>query len=150
MRYTCENILLLLLAATLTGCGEQPAETDIQQPESSVAVVETESVAIDDNETLTTRQMQMWSGSCALCHVNGNAGAPVVGIAQHWQPRVAKGMETLLQHTVEGFNSMPPLGYCMACEMADFSAMIHFMSKNHSASGAATLVGETAVVGESE
>ena len=51
MRYTCENILLLLLAATLTGCGEQPAETDIQQPESSVAVVETESVAIDDNET---------------------------------------------------------------------------------------------------
>jgi len=134
--------LLLLLLATLTGCGEQPAGKHTPQPEASVAGVEVDSVASDDNETLTTRQIQMWSGSCALCHVDGNAGAPVVGIAEHWQPRVAKGIQTLLQHTVEGFNSMPPLGYCMACEREDFSAMILFMSKNHAAPDGPGLMGE--------
>ena len=144
MRYEFAFFLPLFLVVALAGCGEQAATTGVEQPQTSVALVEPDAGTMDNGEILTNRQMQMWSGSCALCHVNGNAGAPVVGIAEHWQPRVAKGMETLVQHTVEGFNSMPPLGYCMACERQDFRAMILFMSKNHSASGA------TAVVGESE
>lgn len=134
--------LLLLLLATLTGCGEQPATTDISQPEPSATVAEVGSVAFDNDGAMTTRQIQMWSASCALCHVDGNAGAPIVGIAEHWQPRVAQGMQTLLQHTVEGFNSMPPLGYCMACEKEDFSAMILFMSKNHATPDVTTVMGE--------
>ena len=72
--------------------------------------------------------MALWARSCALCHVDGNAGAPVVGNAQQWLPRLAQGRQTLLQHTVEGLNSMPPLGYWMACEEADFLAMIDFMT----------------------
>ena len=73
------------------------------------------------------RTMQLWSRSCALCHVDGNAGAPRLGHAEEWQPRLAQGREMLLQHTIEGLNSMPPLGYCMACEREDFIAMIDFM-----------------------
>jgi cytochrome c5 len=34
----------------------------------------------------------------------------------------------LLDHTVNGFNKMPPLGYCMACEAEDFRALIDFMA----------------------
>ncbi len=143
MKAKSAYVPLLLLMAMLTGCGEQPAGTDIPQPEPSVATAEVESVAFDDNQTLTARQTQMWAASCALCHVNGNAGAPVVGIAEHWQPRVAKGMQTLLQHTLEGFNSMPPLGYCMACETQDFNAMILFMSKNHATAGGPAMMGES-------
>ena len=74
------------------------------------------------------RTMQMWSRSCALCHVDGNAGAPRMGHAEEWLPRLAQGREMLLKHTVEGLNSMPPLGYCMACERDDFLAMIDFMT----------------------
>ena len=72
--------------------------------------------------------MRKWSRSCALCHVDGNAGAPRLGHPEEWQPRLAKGPEVLLRHTIEGFNKMPPLGYCMSCEEADFRALIDFMA----------------------
>ena len=72
--------------------------------------------------------MELWARSCALCHIDGNAGAPRVGDSDAWQPRLAQGRETLLRHTVEGLNSMPPLGYCMACEREDFLSMIDFMT----------------------
>jgi len=82
------------------------------------------------------RAMALWARSCALCHIDGNAGAPRVGQAQEWGPRLAQGRETLLKHTVEGLNSMPPLGYCMACEREDFLAMIDFMTANLAAAPA--------------
>jgi len=70
-----------------------------------------------------------WTRSCALCHVNGEGGAPRMGVIAEWQPRLAQGREVLLKHTIEGFNSMPPLGYCMACERDDFNALIDFMTE---------------------
>lgn len=76
------------------------------------------------------RAMALWARSCALCHIDGNAGAPRVGQAEEWGPRLAQGRETLLKHTVEGLNNMPPLGYCMACERDDFLVMIDFMTAN--------------------
>jgi len=82
------------------------------------------------------RVMALWARSCALCHIDGNAGAPRVGQAEEWGPRLAQGRETLLKHTVEGLNSMPPLGYCMACEREDFLAMIDFMTANLAAAPA--------------
>lgn len=72
--------------------------------------------------------MTRWARSCALCHLDGNAGAPRAGREDEWQPRLAQGMDVLLEHTISGFNKMPPLGYCMACEEADFRAMIEFMT----------------------
>lgn len=72
--------------------------------------------------------MRKWSRSCALCHVDGNAGAPRIGHAAEWQPRLAQGRDVLLQHTIEGFNKMPPLGYCMSCDAEDFRALIDFMA----------------------
>ncbi len=71
--------------------------------------------------------MGKWTRSCALCHVNGEGGAPRVGFAQEWKPRLVKGQAVLLKHTIEGFNNMPPLGYCMSCEEEDFVALIDFM-----------------------
>ena len=70
-----------------------------------------------------------WARSCALCHVNGEAGAPVVGDSEEWRRRLAQGEARVLRHVVEGYNSMPPLGYCMACEVDDFRAMIGFMAR---------------------
>jgi cytochrome c5 len=72
--------------------------------------------------------MQRWSASCALCHASGVAGAPRVDDTAAWQPRLAKGRAALLRHTVEGYNRMPPLGYCMSCEADDFVSMIEFMA----------------------
>lgn len=81
-----------------------------------------------DQPTLTVRQTQQWSQSCALCHVSGVGGAPTVGDASAWQPRLEQGEAQLLTHTLEGYANMPPLGYCMSCETEDFQAMIAWMS----------------------
>lgn len=72
--------------------------------------------------------LEKWARSCALCHVTGVGGAPRMGVGEDWQPRVAQGKETLLEHTIEGFNNMPPLGYCMSCEREDFVRMIEYMA----------------------
>ncbi len=75
-----------------------------------------------------TASMEKWSRSCALCHVNGEGGAPRVGDRENWQPRLEQGTEILLAHTFQGFNRMPPLGYCMDCSETDFAVLIDFMS----------------------
>lgn len=82
-----------------------------------------------DDMAMNTETSARWAASCALCHVRGEGGAPVVGDAAAWQPRLAQGFDVLLAHTVAGYNSMPPLGYCMACERSDFEAMIRFMAE---------------------
>ncbi len=79
-------------------------------------------------EVVADTAMQKWTRSCALCHVNGEGGAPRMGVVEEWQPRLAQGKDVLLTHTIEGFNNMPPLGYCMACERDDFMAMIDLMA----------------------
>ncbi len=84
-----------------------------------------------DNPTLTARQTQQWSQSCALCHISGVGGAPVVGNAEQWLPRLEQGQAQLLTHTLEGYANMPPLGYCMSCEVEDFRAMIAWMSRTN-------------------
>ena len=76
-----------------------------------------------------TRVVQTkWVRSCALCHVAGQGGAPRLGNSAEWGPRLETGRALLMKHTLEGFNKMPPLGYCMDCEMGDFAAMIDMMS----------------------
>ncbi len=72
--------------------------------------------------------MQKWAKSCAMCHVDGTGGAPRVGVGEEWSPRLAQGKAVLISHTIEGFNNMPPLGYCMSCEETDFSSMIDYMT----------------------
>jgi len=52
--------------------------------------------------------------SCQACHGAGVAGAPKVGDAAAWGPRIAKGADTLHKHAIEGFQGqagfMPPKG----------------------------------------
>ena len=115
--------ITLVLGVTV-GCGNS-SESTPKPPEVRVDTsIQTPTQAPDP-----ARIVRMWSGSCALCHVDGTAGAPVVGRVEDWAPRLAQGRETLLVHTIEGYNNMPPLGYCMACETADFLSMIDLMTR---------------------
>ena len=72
--------------------------------------------------------MAKWARSCALCHITGEANAPVLGDTEEWQQRLQKGEAALLNNVVNGINSMPPRGFCMSCEAADFRVMIDFMA----------------------
>ena len=41
--------------------------------------------------------------ACAACHATGIAGAPKVGDAGAWGPRIAQGKDTLYKHALEGY-----------------------------------------------
>jgi cytochrome c5 len=70
----------------------------------------------------------LYNQSCIACHASGAAGAPKKGDAAAWAPRLAQGPETLLKHTKEGINAMPPKGMCMDCTDDEFKALIQYMS----------------------
>ena len=113
---------LAVLVLVVCGCTEQAAvERPAEQPLSEI---EHPFAEADINPAV----MGKWSRSCALCHVNGEGGAPVMGDVAAWRARLAQGEDMLLTHTIEGFNNMPPLGYCMACERDDLLALIRLMA----------------------
>lgn len=58
--------------------------------------------------TLTGKQV--YQKVCSTCHDAGIAGSPVVGDKAAWAPRIAKGIDTLYKHAIQGFNMMPPKG----------------------------------------
>ena len=67
---------------------------------------------------------------CISCHSSGVSGAPPVGNAQAWTPRIAKGDAVLLKNTIEGLPSagMPPRGLCLACTDQELLDAIHYMT----------------------
>ena len=71
---------------------------------------------------------QVYASSCQLCHANPASGAPLAGDAKAWAPRLAQGADTLLDHSINGYQGMPPMGQCMQCSEEQFLALISFMS----------------------
>lgn len=69
----------------------------------------------------------VYAAACQACHASGVAGAPVSGDAEAWSARVDKGMETLIDHAINGFNAMPPKGGCGSCSDEEIQAAVEFM-----------------------
>ncbi|HEX3895772.1 MAG TPA: c-type cytochrome, partial [Rudaea sp.] len=40
---------------------------------------------------------------CQTCHTNAATGAPIITDKGAWAPRVAKGLPTLIDHAIKGF-----------------------------------------------
>lgn len=107
----------LALAVFLSGCTNLGIQGSQSQDSSAFS-----------NDVADAAVMGKWARSCALCHITGEAGAPVVGDQDEWRRRLAQGEQAILENVLNGYNSMPPLGYCMACEVSDFRAMIAYMA----------------------
>lgn len=70
---------------------------------------------------------RVYMQSCWACHNSGAAGAPKVGVAADWAPRIEKGMDTLLANAISGINSMPAKGLCFTCTNDDLKALVEYM-----------------------
>lgn len=70
----------------------------------------------------------LYANTCKTCHANPASGAPLAGDTAAWSPRLAQGMDSLLDHSINGYKGMPPMGLCMQCSEAQFLALIGFMS----------------------
>jgi cytochrome c5 len=73
---------------------------------------------------------EVYTAACSACHSTGAAGAPKLGDASAWAPRIEKGQETLVQHAINGFNAMPPMGGCGACSEEEIANAVEHIVAN--------------------
>lgn len=70
---------------------------------------------------------QVFQGACVACHGTGVAGAPKVGDAAAWKPRIAQGKPTLYQHALNGIRAMPPKGGNTSLPDGEVKAAVDYM-----------------------
>lgn len=110
-------ITALVASVTLVGCGSD------NKSSGAAANSAASNTLLPSDPALANLYQQ----TCMACHTRPGSGAPQTGNAEDWAPRVAQGMDTLFDHTVNGYRGMPPLGSCMDCGEEDFEALISFM-----------------------
>jgi cytochrome c5 len=71
---------------------------------------------------------QVYNQVCKTCHEAGLAGAPKVGDAAAWAPRIKQGDKTLLAHAVDGIRAMPPKGGNPDLEPIEVERAVVFMA----------------------
>ncbi len=107
--------VLLTLLLLLSACGREPAAAKTSASSANAMPADPALAAL-------------YGASCKNCHANPASGAPLSGDAKAWAPRIAQGADTLLDHSINGFQGMPPMGMCMQCSEEEFVALISFMS----------------------
>ena len=69
---------------------------------------------------------EVFNGACVACHGAGIAGAPKVGDKASWAPRIAQGLNTLYEHAIKGFKTMPAKGGQVALSDDDVKAAVDY------------------------
>ena len=104
-------------AIALAACGQESPMQSEPAPVTQTAVAPSD-----------PKLARLYDQTCRACHTSAGSGAPQAGDANAWKPRLAQGMPTLLDRTINGYKGMPPLGSCMDCNEAEFEALIRFMA----------------------
>lgn len=71
----------------------------------------------------------LYEHSCKACHATVGSGAPLVHDKDAWSPRWSKGLATLRDHAIVGFQAMPAGGQCAVCTPKDYDDLIRFMAE---------------------
>lgn len=98
------------------------------EPAAAAPAMDAEPVADAGNGKAT------YDAVCFACHTPGAAGAPKFGDAAAWSPRIAKGIDTLYDHSINGFMGeaglMPPKGGRPDFADADIKAAVDYMTSS--------------------
>jgi cytochrome c5 len=104
--------------------GGDNRESSIKMSGGMTGEMPAETAAVPDGE-------QVYSKVCLSCHGTGIAGAPKVGDKETWKPRIAKGMQTLVNNAIKGFTgekgAMPPKGGAPSLSDAEVEAAVRSM-----------------------
>ena len=117
-----ETILLATaLALAIAGCGE-----GTPPPSAGGGGTTTSNAAAQ-----TADGAAVYERLCTTCHTAGIAGAPKLGDAADWAPRIAQGEEVLYDHSIKGFTGakgmMPAKGGNPALSDAEVRAAVDYM-----------------------
>jgi cytochrome c5 len=111
------TLLVSLLAYLFGVVGGEKAEPSKEATEAAdqkvvelIKPVATVEVAEAAGAHVEKSGEEIVKGVCIACHGVGALGAPKIGNAGDWGPRIAQGYETLVKHAIEGIRSMPARG----------------------------------------
>jgi len=113
------TVVLILLAQFIGESGSRPLANQQAIELSNQRIAPVGQVAVATAEEMAQLRAAAsgeingevtYQSACFSCHGAGVAGAPKLGDADAWRPRRDKGVETLYEHSIKGFNAMPPKG----------------------------------------
>ena len=114
-RFRVPVLCLCTLLAACNGAAESPARAAMPHATGTPG--------------LSPALQAVYDRSCKTCHSSPATGAPQSGDAAAWAARAAQGTDVLLDHTINGYKAMPPLGACMDCDEEQFRALIAHMAR---------------------
>ena len=122
MKKTILAVSMLMLASLLWA--NNPTDALIDRIESKVQVNVAGQEAGAQRVASARSGSAVYEASCAACHNSGAAGAPRLG-SSDWADRLdEKGLDALVQNTIDGLNAMPPRGGCSDCSDDEIAAAV--------------------------
>jgi cytochrome c5 len=70
---------------------------------------------------------QVYQRVCMACHTLSVWGAPKLGDRAAWTDRIGKGRQALYFSAQNGFNKMPPRGYCDFCTNDELRSAVDYL-----------------------
>lgn len=137
------KFLPLVIALALAACGDKsPATTEkttaapvaatapVTPPAATIAATAPAAVVTKGpapSAQVLAQGEKIYTATCAACHGAGVLGAPKMGDKAMWEPRIAKGMDTLYVNSINGVKMMPPRGGNAALKDDEMKAAVDFM-----------------------
>lgn len=146
MRRNCFAWFFAVVAAlVIAGCGSEPEEVTLSAAQESAVTERLTAVgqvamqgetvaapaAAESTGGAERTPDEIYNAHCMACHSTGAAGAPKVGEAADWQPRLAQGMDVVYEHSITGIRGMPPRGLCMSCSDDQLKAVVDWMIEQY-------------------
>jgi cytochrome c5 len=107
-------IVTIILLVNYVAFGDKPAAGSDGMTEQAIAkrIQPLGMVEIRDASDVASLKtgVQVYEAVCGACHTSGAAGAPKLGDAAAWGPRVATGYEALLTSALKGKGAMGAQG----------------------------------------
>lgn len=69
----------------------------------------------------------VFQSSCGACHSTGAAGAPKIGEPDAWSARIDQGIDMLVDHAINGINTMPAKGGNAALSDDEVRAAVEYI-----------------------
>ncbi|KOR28951.1 hypothetical protein TI03_03525 [Achromatium sp. WMS1] len=102
------------------------AKPDIK-PDPAAETLSHSEVTTPATKPATRTGEEVYQAACAACHAIGVMSAPKFKDKADWSERMAKGVPTLLQHAIKGFQAMPPKGGCATCSDEEIEAAVKYL-----------------------
>ena len=107
-------IVVIIMLANFVNFGDKSGAGSDSMTQEAVAlrIQRIGSIEIKDASVAAVLKTgeQVFQAQCSACHISGAAGAPKLGDAAAWGPRLKTGYEVLLTSALKGKNAMGAQG----------------------------------------